>query len=484
MLKIFRQHLAVQLSDAQGRELGIKLSTRYTPLIAGVKREYWNKIGLPVQPEDAWTLYDGLGYDMPLTAGDLYLVDPDTILYFKLPRGKGELEAGVITRKEPGGYSDFFSQLQGNVHSILPGFKGDWEPLGNSRLTVVAIAEEHAEPAVHPNKQEVEAAEELEGEPVRELLSLIIARNSVFLNKLCETRDKSTTERMVNRFEKLSLISRDYAVLCSKTGQQILRVASRAAIEDPSHKNFKCFICGKAINEELVDEIITASEFGKKLLSNDYWLLVRVIGAMQRLGISEDDILLHRDEDGLMNLSVTINQEAYLFVLANHKLGLNEAYLISAHVSAYNLDHVVIVSNERVSSLMRYHLEKSNPRTSFDVVDSLRALEEKFDGILREKEKRTLKECLEAFAALTPIRVQDLIMQRIAPDATYLADQPAEAATVPPQVEPAPEPVAGPVENGAAVAEHAPVRQEATVGSEEEPFYMEEVLPEDVATEG
>ncbi|HEY4001580.1 MAG TPA: hypothetical protein VGO93_22085, partial [Candidatus Xenobia bacterium] len=449
---------------------GVKLASKYSPLIAGIKREYWSRLGLPIHADDGWA---GQGRDSQLAGGDLYLVDADTVLYYKFPHQQ-PLEAGVITRRDPAAYGEFFTALRTTLAGLVGGLSAEWQPLGKP-----AGQDKEAE-TLHPTPQEVEAAAELENDVTRTVLQDVISKNSVFFNKLAENRERASTERLVDRFDSLGMITRDYAVLCSKTGQQILRVASRAAIEDPSHKNFKCYICGKAINEETVDEIITASDFGKKILTDDYWLLVRVVEALRRMGLSSDDLRLHRDE-GLVNLSATINQEAWLFVLATHRLTLGDAYLISAHVATEAVAHTVIVSNARVSNLMQSHLERSNPDTSFDVVDSLSGLDDRFDNILREQEKSSLKQCLESFAALTPIRVQDLILQKVAPDAGKFPEQLTEPRATPglptgPHLpaRPAPEPVPGPG-NGVRTP-LPPVGQQAP--PEEEAFYLEEVMPE------
>ncbi|MHB2021374.1 MAG: hypothetical protein ACYCW6_30950 [Candidatus Xenobia bacterium] len=482
MLKIFRQQLGVQLTPEQFRELSINLSHRFPPLISGIKREYWKKIGLPGGTEDIWINSLPGADEQSLMAGEIYLIDPDTLLYFKAPRPKAVLEAGIITRKDPASYADFFSTIKDQLRELIPEFPGEWQPVGRNGLAT-PMDEGTVLPRLHPSRQEVESAEELEGDMTRELLSHILQKGQCFLGKLVENRDKATTERMVARFDRLGMITRDYAVLCSKTGQQILRVASREAIEDPSHKTFKCFICGKSISEETVDEIITASDYGRRLLESDYWLLVRVVGAMQRLGISEDDITIRQD-DSLHNLFVTINQEAYLYVLANRKLGLPDANIVSAHVAAFELDHVVLVSNEKVPGLLRHHLERTNSSCDFSVVDSLKGLEDRFESILKEKEKRVLRDTLDSFATLTPVPIQDLIMARVAPDA-----QPAPEQTQDEKVEAGKKTRAKAAAGarrsgggGVATVEEAPPPAEPPAPAqpaEEESFYMEEVIPED-----
>ena len=83
------------------------------------------------------------------------------------------------------------------------------------------------------------------------------------------------------------------------------------------------------------------------------------------------------------------------------------------------MKHAVAISTQRVSRLMRHHLEKCNPGCEFDFLDSLQGLEDRFSALLRKKEKSALRKVLDSFSALTPVSVQDVVMQRISPDPDF-----------------------------------------------------------------
>ncbi len=440
MLKIVRRRLDVQFDSLQAFEFQRQVDSSLSPLINGVRREYFKRLGLGNEETEEWLLNEHRKSTVPLLLGDIILRDDDTVMYYRQQRSGGPFEAGVITRNEPSDYADYFDTLLKIVRKTTERKDLAWLSAGPDAEVSQSLANE-SEVRV-PTAREVEASRELENEAAQRLLSQIMSASSVFLARFSQglSQDRAVTERFVKRFEDLGIVSKDYAVLCRKTGQQILRVSSRAAIEDPSQKTFKCFICGNSVSEEMVDEIITPTEFGRKLIDHDYWLVVRVLGALESAGIANQQVHIHTGEGNLTNFFVTINDQLYLIVVANRKVTLEESYLINAHVAAYRLEHVIVIATERISVLMRHHLEKSNAGSEFDFLDSLRGVEERLMSIFSRKEKTVLKAVMSDFGTLTPVSIQDAVMEHISPPGDVLeidargrsTSMPRPAATVEP----------------------------------------------------
>lgn len=447
MLRILRQRLPVELDGPQAWELE-RQTASLNGLIGGVRREYFRRLGLEEDEIEKWLEREQAMLQSPLVAGDVVFKDRDTVLYYRVPRGEGYLEAGIISRGEIGDYMAFFEQIRKAVKAVA-GRDAEWQP-----AVPDADAAAAAEGGVlAPSPKEVEASRELENETAQKLLGQILSSGSIFFNKLSQglsANERTGTEKLISRFEDLGVVSKDFAVLCRKTGQQILRVSSRAAIEDPSQKTFKCFICGNSVSEESLDEIITVTDFGRKLLERDYWLVVRLLGALDAAGVPNADVRAHTTDGDLTSFLITINDELYMVVLSNRKFTLEESYLINAHVAAYKLAHVIVVSTEKVSKLMRHHLQQTNPTCEFDFLDSLQNLEDRFMSILGRKEKTVLRQVLANFSALTPVHVQDVLMQRISPDPSFFAQgeerRPAPSRPQPPAPEPVQENMAPPEE--------------------------------------
>lgn len=457
MLKIVRQRLDVQFEGDQSAAFQRQVDESLNPLINGVRREYFKRLGLGDDDVEGWLSREHKASTGPLLLGDVILRDRDTVAYYRVPRAEGWLEAGVITRGEPADYNDVFDRILDIARRVTGSKDLAWTSLSPEDETASAIASEAT--VVVPTGKEIEAARELEQAAMHKIVSQILSAGSVFLTKFSQTlqQERAATDQAVGRFEELGMVTKDFAVLCRKTGQQILRVSSRAAIEDPSQKTFKCFICGNSVSEEVLDEIITVTDFGRKMLERDHWLVVRTLSALEGVGIPNQRVRIQAGEGNLINFFLTINDQLYLIVVANRKISLEESYLINAQVAAYRLGHVIVVSTDRVSMLMRNHLQKSNPGTEFDFIDSLHSFEDRLTAIFARKEKTVLREVLENFGHLTPVQVQDVVMQRISPALAPLAPPPVRKKAAAPAAEkPAAEPEKPTKKGKAAKEEPAP----------------------------
>lgn len=440
MLKIVRQRLDVQFNGGQAAAFQKQVDETLNPLINGVRREYFKRLGLRNDEVEGWLAHEQGRGDGPLMLADVVLRDRDTVAYYRMPRNEPWLEAGLITRNEPAEYSDFFEAILKMANNVSERDDLSWTAVSPESDVAAVVGSEAA--TVVPTAKEVEASRELEQAHMQKIIGQILAAGSVFLTKFSQSlqQDRAATDQAITRFEEMGMVTKDFAVLCRKTGQQILRVSSRAAIEDPSQKTFKCFICGNSVSEEVLDEIITVTDFGRALLARDHWLVVRMLNALETVGIQNERVRLQAGEGNLINFFVTINDQLHLIVVANRKISLEESYLINAQIAAYRLAHVLVVSTERVSTLMRSHLEKSNPSTEFDFIDSLRGIEDRLNTIFSRKEKSVLRDVLANFGTLTPVQVQDVVMQRISPEEAPPTPPPAPktapTAAAKPSVEP------------------------------------------------
>ncbi len=390
MLKILQKRLVVSLDEEEASKVQQSLQARYESLLHRVRLEYLQRLGL-----------DAEAYALTLP-----------------------MEAGAICREAHGDFAGFFEDVR-NAVMEAHGPVEDWVGLETEGTLVV----EEARPAstsVPPNQ--LQAARVLLDDQSRILLERIQEAGSIFFNKI-ETDNRQDTEQRIRTFEKLELVAKDFAVLCRRTGQQILRVADRATIDESSQKAFKCFICGNPISQEVVEEILTCTEVCGELLRDQKWLLVLVQGILGNIGVPTETLQVYQTPEGPVQVFLSFNGQRYLFVLATGRLNLDQAYLIGAHLAAYELDHALVISTQKVSTLMRHHLVQANPDTCFHFIDALEDLDDRLRQTLLQQQREFLNEILGPLSQLTPVRVADLVLRRMAPE-----EEPVETA---------PEPVAG-----------------------------------------
>lgn len=440
MLKIIQKRLSTELTEEEASHLQQSLQTRYNSLLYKIRLEYLNRLGL--EP-DAYK-FTAPPAGCPLAIGELFMPEPGTILYLKSLRGEKVIEAGVVTTASDRDFEEFFDSVRdvlGEMRSEVP----SWTmPDGYTKFAV----EDATAGNVNIEAKRMTAARALMDPEARDLLEKIRAAGSIFLNKI-ESTDRKATETCIHRFEELQLVKMDYAVLCRKTGQQILRVDDRRTIDESSQKAFKCFICGNQIADEVVEEILACTESGNELLKNQEWLLVLVQGILGALGISNDSLQVHNQPGSPMQLFLSLNGQRYILILCTTPIDLDQAYLIGAHISAYNLNQAVIISAARVSTLMRHHLQQTNPNASFHFIDDLNNLDAKLKDTLFNEQRIFLQNQLKDLDSVTPVNIPALVLRKMLPEATDTEKPAATPAAAAPAVAPIPAPAAPPVQAAA-----------------------------------
>ena len=112
---------------------------------------------------------------------------------------------------------------------------------------------------------------------------------------------------------------------------------------------------------------------------------------------------------------MTLNQQRFLVVLSNRRMTLDDSYLVSAQVAAYGLEDVIVLSTDKTSTLMKHHLQQTNDKVTFNFVDSLEDLEDSLRSILLERQRDYIRSLLDPLAELTPVRIQELVIRKMAP---------------------------------------------------------------------
>lgn len=403
MLKIIHKSTSVKLDPKAARSFQSQLQGRFNSLLSGVRLEYARRLGL----DDAELLPDPVNDEGEVEMGEIFLTQPGTVCFVRYRGEDGSLEASAISNNREADLSAFFNEVRGCLDSS--GARADdWVEAGaNSSIP------EDAEPtSVEVSEKELEAARELMNSNSRSLLEQLASQESVLVREIDSTGIKDLF-KLLQHFEDLELIRKDYAVIDQKTGQQILRVPSRASLEEASQK---FFIGGTAISNDNVDEVLSCTPFCRHLLQNDQWLLLLLLGTLKELDLGEDSVFVCRSESGPSRVYLQTSQQRFLIVLSNRRLTLDDAYLVGAQVAAYQLNDIIVVSTDRTSTLMRHHLRQTNEEGTFSFVDSLSDLSAALRSILMERQRAYLRQVLDPLAELTPVKVQELIVKKMVPD--------------------------------------------------------------------
>lgn len=402
MLKIIHKSTSVKLDAKSAKSFHSQLQGRFNSLLSGVRLEYARRLGL----DDADLLPDPLNDKGEVEMGEIFLTQPGTVCFVRYQGNNHSLEASAISNKRDVDLSSFFKDVQSCLEAA-GARAGDWKDAGN----LSSIPEDAEATSTKVSEKELEAARELMNSNSRSLLEQLASQESILVREIDTTGVKELF-KMLQHFEDLELIRKDYAVIDQKTGQQILRVPSRASLEEASQK---FFIGGTAISNDNVDEVISCTPFCRHLLDNDHWLLLLLLGTLHDLDLDPDSVYVCRSDSGPSRVYLQTSQQRFLIVLSNRRLTLDDAYLVGAQIAAYQLNDIIVVSTDRTSTLMRHHLRQTNDSGNFAFIDSLSELAGELRTILLERQRAYLKEVLDPLAELTPVKVQELIVKKMVP---------------------------------------------------------------------
>ena len=413
MLKIKQMHLKVILDRQDCQNILMDLSENYNLLLHGMKKRYIENLGLQIEDVDQWITENLVNQDTHLLGGDLVYVEPDTVLYYKVPVDNESIEIGAIGDTSIEEFDKFASQIKESILDALEDPDEKWELVKKLDPSFKALLEKSK--TITPTEEEILAAIELEDDENLALMKVIKEKDSIFMDKLMELVKAEDIEDSIKVFSDLKLVNTDFAVICNKTGQQILRIPDKSALDEISQKGFKCFICGSSISKEKLVRAISCSDFGKKILDDDYWFMVLVLNALNTLEFPFEESFIQTGETPDTNIFLNINNEAVMIQLINRKLSLDDAFLINAHISAYKLNYLILISNQPVSELMKSHLKMTNPQCSIHFIEGLTSLAPDIQSIFVSKEKLRLEETLKHMSELTPVPIEELLMKKVTP---------------------------------------------------------------------
>jgi hypothetical protein len=347
-----------------------------------------------------------------LIDGELLLHEEDsTMCYLKLesttetspPRtgvyasisSKVCLEAGAITRASK---SDVLDKLCACVSAFLkerlPGTSGSpvfhtlvWR---NNKLEKL-----RSEPGITSyqfSENEKSLAVELRDRPLRSLALTLKASGGMLLKDVQTAAKKEGDADLVDRLSKLGLVQREFVIICRKTSQQINRLPDSQVLKDLDKQGLLCS-CGRRLSEERVEEILTPSETAKKLLDGGKWLGAALLEELEKLGISEQGVLLNFQQ-GAEEVDAFFDVEGELGIaeLKDKEFSLGHAYPFAGRIGIYKPGYALIVSTEQIAPDVKEHFAKIEPQAKVFYAGNLGDLASTLEEVVTEvRNKRALE---------------------------------------------------------------------------------------------
>src|SRR5207237_7975551 len=151
----------------------------------------------------------------------------------------------------------------------------------------------------------------------------------------------------LGEIRSLGLIQSEYVIVCSRTGNAVLRTDDPNKLSKMAPDWVKC-ACGRALNEERGDQVIMPTERSAELNDKSKWMTTLALTALPRIGISRDSVIVEGTPSST-DIVLDLSGDLVLVVLKDREFNLSDAYSFNAKVSRIKASEGVIVANEGLS---------------------------------------------------------------------------------------------------------------------------------------
>lgn len=166
-------------------------------------------------------------------------------------------------------------------------------------------------------------------------------------------------KNLIDQLLSEGVVIKEVVVVCSSTQQQIVRVVDRTSLDKLAQDGLRC-ACGKAINEEIPEDLLILTDLAVILLDKSRWLSVLVREELTSLGVPREDVLLEcvigADEIDCIAL---VGGELTIFELKDKEFSVGNAYSFGAKMGLSGAEQSVIVTTEFVSPDVKAHFNRS-----------------------------------------------------------------------------------------------------------------------------
>jgi hypothetical protein len=357
-----------------------RLRESWDPMIEPVHGVQSTALGLNDEPTNWGTPSRNEIYDDsdPLLAGEVFIVESGLVVVtlqrnergsrIRFVEEKDGLIAGIqeggdefrvnvaaLVHDDPAKYLDVVRQV---IADVL-GFKTTPYKFANKRFD--RLREEAVVEEIPSGAEYVTASRALLDRESR-VMAVAIKSSRGLLGSDAGRQLKETdkADSVIETLIKGGVATSELVIVCTTTGNQVARVEDKEKIKSLAKQGLRC-ACGKPIDEESPELLLSISAVGTILLDKSRWMSVLVRERLKELGVPEGDILLEcqlgADEIDCIAL---ISGEVAIFELKDKEFSIGNAYSFGAKVSIVKPEHGVIVTTDSVAKDVKSHFDRTH----------------------------------------------------------------------------------------------------------------------------
>jgi hypothetical protein len=181
----------------------------------------------------------------------------------------------------------------------------------------------------------------------------------------------------------------------------------------------KC-ACGRALNEERVDQVIMPTERSAELNDKSKWMTTLALSVLPRIGISRDSVIVEGTPSST-DIVLDLSGDLVLVVLKDREFNLSDAYAFNAKISRIKASEGVIVANEGMSGdarkMVQEELGPQRARISdpFRVtyVEGLQNIEHELGRVVERRRRQYFLRAIGDLATIQGLNIGQLALAKV-----------------------------------------------------------------------
>ena len=334
------------------------------------------------------------------------------------------VEVGVAFR--PGGEKvrqDFLKRVRSAAGEVMGqeiGTPSSWSllaPLGSHNFDAIRKTRQ---PGLDSSAEDSQAIAAFTTPEIRALIRDLERVGSLTVSDLPKVLGEAQGAAVAARLgeiRNLGLIKSEYVIVCSRTGNAVLRTDDPNKLSKMAPDWMKC-ACGRSLSEERVDQVIMPTERAAELNDRGRWMTTLVSGVLPRIGISRDSVIVEATPSAT-DIILDLSGDLVLLVLKDREFNLADAYAFNSKISRIKASEGVIVTNEGLSGDARKLLtEEVIPRRATDpfritYVEGTQNLEHELGRVVERRRRNYFLRALGDLATIQGLNIGQLALAKV-----------------------------------------------------------------------
>lgn len=213
-----------------------------------------------------------------------------------------------------------------------------------------------------PSTAEVAGARILSDPAARRTALAIASSGGLMVRDLprhLQAEERDRAEEIELSLQEGDLVSSDLMIVCSKTGEQVLRAPDQEALDQAAAAGVRC-ACGATVEKERTEEALSLTGLGRHLLDGSWWMTVLLMEELGRLGIGRNAMLVEQIADGdEVDCFADVSGALVIFELKDKEFSLGNAYSFGSKFAIHKPAYAVVVTTANVGNDAKEHFKKA-----------------------------------------------------------------------------------------------------------------------------